>query len=574
MERRLSELKKSTEKFNPEKIDFNVEEPGFDSMPRIVEKSSRGGNSDSSSISKIKTLKMKSINSPKRELQLSSKPNFKKKELPKLPNSKSNMDIHVRENSDFLSEDSIKIQHHQKESLLLSKQSTIGNKNVRRNQADSDLDIPEAPVIHNKVLEPPIKERLTSIRKFHTGKPPFCCWIPKKRIMRDMIVKKKYHEDVTIDAYGIGIGLFFRFIKSAIYVLCLIFILNLIFLKEYSTDIEEERSLFPDIRSLEGKYDPFKFDGIFDGYLPNIGKMGGNVYKFLEFPIDDFGTKKITHRSTFNFEENPEFFIAFGLLRFREDSTLSFKHHDASCNKNSTVFDLIRSSCDKKKECAVEYSSSWFDSSCLNSKKDVKVYLKLKGTPQTKVFLFAEVEEPAFYTLFSIFLGTIFIILAIQPKILSIHEENIFHHRQIRKPEPRDFTLQIENLPQELTPKELKKRLLGHLMAKPEETDRVPERLMTIESERIEISNQSYPDFYAKNPILDFGKILNITVTSESEVYHNKSLTQKYDQLIQEKYKNLKDMVSGHCVLPNTFKSSEVEKIIKEKYIYACKINI
>lgn len=581
MNSRISKIKKSPE-FDPEQINLDFDEPaGFDSM---LKKKSVSRNSSSGSISKLKSLTLRSIKSPKgtsipdKKMVLSEKPSFRKKDMPILPQTGKENDSTLKSNPKL---------------EFMSPGAFRKNKNVRANLGKSEVAIPEAPVIHQKSLLPVIKNPMVSIKSFSTGKAPFCCWFPnykkvsggrsrvccwvpkfiKKRFRKrgQMIKIPKKIEKQTIDAYGIGIGLFFRYIKSSIYVLLTILLLNIMLVPQYSTSTTDDLTMFPDYKGNNGKYQPFKLDSIFDIMLVNVGQMGASRYRFYEFPLDSYGQKNISHAVGFDFDDETHTVLLFGLIGISEESSLSFLDHDTSCNKDSNVQSSFRSACQGQTSCTVNYDQGWFDQGCLSSKKNMKVYVKIRGKEGQRMLLVVNLNESISHSFYAIILGLVFLVVALQSKMLFLHEKIVCKHREINHPEPRDFALQIENLPQKLTPSDLKKRIIGHLYAKPEETERVPDRIMTLETERVEISNQSLPEIFAKNPLLKHGRILNIYVTSESEYFHNKSLGKKYQKIVEEKYEELKKIVDGKIELPIGFDSKEVSKKIKEYFIYSCK---
>jgi hypothetical protein len=66
----------------------------------------------------------------------------------------------------------------------------------------------------------------------------------------------------------------------------------------------------------------------------------------------------------------------FGLIDEDDHAIYTMNSIDYSCNDQATFTSAV-SGCEDQVDCVVDFDNSWFDSNCLNDKKDHKMYLKM-----------------------------------------------------------------------------------------------------------------------------------------------------------------------------------------------------
>ena len=417
------------------------------------------------------------------------------------------------------------------------------------------------------------EDRIEKQIKLATGQVPMCCYTPRYKYHH--FLSDKY---LKIDVYGIGVGLFFRYIKSAIFVLIICFLISFLATSEYEFFSGDSGSKFPDPYGHSGKYKRFNFNSFFDHGLINVGNIGAHKYSFFEAPLHNLSTTlKIKHDQEFDFNaESGSSWFRYGIAPIETATGLTFMEFEKGCNDEGVAKAQVLASCDKKKECEVNVTSAWFKSTCLTSMKNHKMYFKFKGEDGKKIAFIYRVDEASFNTYYSAVCGVLFMMFVIQPKILNLFERISIKFKQTHNPEPRDFALQIHNFPKNMRETELRTKLLGHLIAKPEHGE-VSSKLRTardhaLATERMELDVEgSSPKKSTKekvNPILDYGKIINVITSTKFEMYHNRSLSTKYENQIQQLYKSLKDAVyrDSGVELPEEYEKVEVEEKVFIRY--------
>ena len=195
----------------------------------------------------------------------------------------------------------------------------------------------------------------------------------------------------------------------------------------------------------------------------SIGGFAAASNRFYEHELTDVPTTidLSCPKGTLSLDPDTSY---YGLLENDDAAIYTMYQIDSTCN-NEDVFTLAVENCEDKKECTITFSNLWFDSDCINDKKDShKLYLKMYCQKSTlTLFDKTYTKEQYSWLIFTVnFLTLIFFLLFLVNQKFA-ERKTVKYHREQRST-PSNYALQIKNLPQGLEEQELIHELHDHLM--------------------------------------------------------------------------------------------------------------
>lgn len=281
-----------------------------------------------------------------------------------------------------------------------------------------------------------------------------------------------------VDKYGPGVTLFFRFVKSSIWMMLWISLINtlLVYMYNvvYSASNNSETTANLSNTSIFLKLRDYGFSSSLGGYSFGSSKFfeanftNSEVLSSRTNEIISNDSNLITMYCPTGQIDVSRRYTFYGLIEQVLESSYTFYMYDVSCNKDSGFSEAVKH-CQDKTKCELPYTSSWFDKACLDSRiygadgaQKYKLYLKYHCY-NIKVGGFGQTfnkSELNFVVL--IVSGATFLSYLIYLFSWSVYETTIFKNQKKILPSPSDYALKIKNLPKGLDEEELMHRLFLH----------------------------------------------------------------------------------------------------------------
>jgi hypothetical protein len=170
-----------------------------------------------------------------------------------------------------------------------------------------------------------------------------------------------------IENWGLGVGLYYAFLKTCIKWFSIMFVISLINCGIYYRVWEVSKVHAITDNSSEALKEVLT--------LFSLGGMSSYKNKFFEFEL---ATSNVSFalsctQGTFTADSSYSY---FGLVPTAAHAKYIYRQLDKTCN-NDTTFDAALAGCYGKTSCSVTWNTNWFDATCLAALTGQKAYLKM-----------------------------------------------------------------------------------------------------------------------------------------------------------------------------------------------------
>ena len=243
-----------------------------------------------------------------------------------------------------------------------------------------------------------------------------------------------------LDKYGLGVPLYFKFLKTTILYLILFLLLNVFLMNIYSTSY----------RATEGG----KFEDQEDVNLQVRTAMTSLSIGGLTIPSNLFFQLKAKEPGQFSVKcssglitSDPKF-TYYGLIENEVQAIFTFNMYDSSCNNNTRFLEDINSNCTEKANCTLNYDPNWFNQDCLSKRADSdKLYLKIY-CKDTTVAIAGFNYKKSTISLVVVFINLIVILcFALYLCISKVTQEKSMRLYYEHNSSPASYTIKLKGIP-------------------------------------------------------------------------------------------------------------------------------